>query len=117
MNFATVPAFFIFSAWREIVDEQFWDPPALKTPGCPEGMEIPFAMRYATISGGCTFAHRLRLVWLGSSNRGEQHLVGWGIQRGQRSRWQWFPKAAELPWQEESNETRGFVAHDFSRKV
>ena len=43
--------------------------------------------------------------------------------------WQWFPKAAELPWreasnggqrppwQEESNETGGFVAHDFVRKV
>ena len=31
--------------------------------------------------------------------------------------WQWFPKAAALPWQEESNETGGFVAHDFARKV
>jgi len=31
--------------------------------------------------------------------------------------WQWFPKAAALPWQEGSNETGGFVAHDFARKV
>lgn len=46
--------------------------------------------------------------WCGSglSNRGEQRPVGRGIQRGQRSRWQWFPKAAALPWQEASNETR-----------
>lgn len=48
----------------------FGAPPALKTPGCPEGMGIPFAMCNATISGGCTFAHQLRLVWLGVIQEG-----------------------------------------------
>jgi len=108
---------FVFRAWWEIVNEQFGDSPALKTPRCPEGMGIPFAMRYATT---VAIAHlHASCGWCGSdfSNRGKQRPVGWGIQWGQRSRWQWFPKAAALPWQEESNETRGFVAHDFSRKV
>ena len=40
-----------------------------------------------------------------------------GESKGDRVPWQWFPKAAALPWQEESNETGGFVAHDFVRKV
>ena len=62
----------------------------------------------------------------GSSNRGEERPVGLWIQRGQRSRlparsvlqsvtdtlrsplatrtpWQWFPKAAALPWREAFN--------------
>ena len=51
------------------------------------------------------------------------------IPKGTAFPWQWFPKAAALPWreasnggqrppwQEESNETGGFVAHDFARKV
>ena len=40
-----------------------------------------------------------------------------GNPKGTVFPWQWFPKAAALPWQEESNETGGFVAHDFVRKV
>lgn len=52
-----------------------------------------------------------------------------GNPKGTAFPWQWFPKAAALPWrvefnggpgpswQEESNETGGFVAHDFARKV
>ena len=51
------------------------------------------------------------------------------IPKGTEYPWQWFPKAAALPWrveskggqhppwQEESNETGGFVAHDLARKV
>ncbi len=37
-------SFFVFRAWWGIVDEQFGDPPARKTPGCPEEMEIPLAL-------------------------------------------------------------------------
>ena len=52
-----------------------------------------------------------------------------GNPKGTASPWQWFPKAAALPWrvesnggkcppwQEESNETGGFVAHDLACKV
>ena len=52
-----------------------------------------------------------------------------GNPKGTAFPWQWFPKAAALPWREasnggqhppwpeESNETGGFVAHDFARKV
>lgn len=40
-----------------------------------------------------------------------------GNPKGTEYPWRWFPKAAALPWQEESNETGGFVAHDFVRKV
>ena len=51
-----------------------------------------------------------------------------GNPKGTAFPWQWFPKAAlpwreeskggqSLPWPEESNETRGFVAHDLACKV
>ena len=52
-----------------------------------------------------------------------------GNPKGTAFPWQGFPKAAALPWreasnggqgpswQEESNETRGFVAHDLACKV
>ena len=62
------------------------------------------------------------------SNRGESALLA-GESKGDTLPWQWFPKAAALPWrvesnggkcppwQEESNETGGFVAHDFAGKV
>ena len=92
-------------------------------------MGIPFAKCNATIVAVAHLHTICEWCGSGSSNRGEQRPVGWGIQRGRCSRWQWFPKAAALPWreeskggqhspwQEESNETRGFVAHDFSRKV
>ena len=65
----------------------------------------------------------------GSSNRGGERPVGWGFQRGQRSLGSgfqrrrrclggWNPKeGSALKWQEESNETGGFVAHDFVCKV
>ena len=54
----------------------------------------------------------------GSSNRGEECPVGWGIQRGQRSLGGRHPmEGSALKWQEESNETGGFVAHDLARKV
>ena len=80
---------------------------------------------------GCAFQNELGFqkdgnsFGLGSPNRGGERPAGWGIQRGQRSRlparsvlqsvcdtlrsplatrtpWQWFPKAAVLPWREES---------------
>ena len=54
----------------------------------------------------------------GSSNRGEERPVGWGFQRGQRSLGGRHPmEGSALKWQEESNETGGFVAHDLVCKV
>ena len=50
------------------------------------------------------------------SNRGESALLA-EDSKGDTLPWQWFPKAAALPWREESNETGGFMAHDFSGKV
>ena len=63
-------------------------------------------------------------------SKGMANSFGSGFPIGARAPcWQWFPKAAELPWREasnggqhppwpeESNETGGFVAHDFARKV
>ena len=58
----------------------------------------------------------MAIPWPGVSNRGESALLAEN-SKGDTLPWQWFPKAAELPWQEESNETGGFVAHDFARKV
>ena len=73
--------------------------------------------------------------------KGRQFLWPWVIQWGRGAPcwlgnpmgtafpWQWFPKAAALPWreeskggqrpswQEESNETGGFVVHDLACKV
>ena len=46
-----------------------------------------------------------RFLWPGVSNRGESALLAENS------------KGDTLPWQEESNETGGFVAHDFVRKV
>ena len=41
-----------------------------------------------------------------------------GFQRRQRCLGGWNPKEdSALKWQEESNETGGFVAHDLARKV
>lgn len=76
------------------MSEQFWDPVVVKTPGCPEGMEVPLALGYPTgARAPC---------WLGNP-------------MGTAFPWQWFPKAAALPWPEASNETGGFVAHDFMK--
>ena len=36
--------FFFFNTGQEIVSEQFGDPVVVKTPGCPEGMEVPSAL-------------------------------------------------------------------------
>lgn len=47
-----------------------------------------------------------KFLWLWVSNRGESALLAGESNGGQRP-----------PWQEESNETGGFVAHDFARKV
>ena len=57
-----------------------------------------------------------KFLWLWVSNRGESALLA-EDSKGDTLPWQGFPKAAALPWQEESNETGGFVAHDFARKV
>ena len=69
-----------------------------------------------------------KFLWLWVSNRGESALLA-EDSKGDTLPWQWFPKAAVLPWreasnggqrptwQEESNETGGFVAHDFAGKV
>ena len=57
-----------------------------------------------------------RFLWPGVSNRGESALLAEN-SKGDTLPWQWFPKAAALPWQEESKETGGFVAHDFVCKV
>ena len=63
------------------------------------------------------------------SNRGGERPVGLWIQRGQRSLGSGFQRRRRclggwnpmegraLKWQEESNETGGFAAHDFARKV
>lgn len=66
----------------------------------------------------------------GWDSKGMAFPFGSGFPIGARVPcWQWFPKAAALPWreesnggqrpswQEESNETGGFVAHDLACKV
>ena len=64
----------------------------------------------------------------GASNRGGERPVGWGFQRdsvslavvskgGSAALAGGIQRRAEPSWREESNETGGFVAHDFAGKV
>ena len=69
--------------------EQFWDPPALKTPRCPEGMGIPLALGHPIGASGALLA--------GESN-GDSVPVGSGFQRRQRCLGRKNPMKPEVSW-------------------
>ena len=88
----------------------------------------PFSIFGYSVQNELGFQRDGKFLWLWVSNRGESALLA-EDSKGDTLPWQWFPRAAALPWreasnggqrlprQEESNETGGFVAHDFVRKV
>ena len=61
----------------------------------------PFSILWVLISKRAGIPKGWRFLWPGVSNRGESALLAYGY-KGDRLPWQWFLKAAALPWQVES---------------
>ena len=79
-----------------------------KTGWDSKGTAVPLALGHPIGAGSALLAGESKgdSVPLAVVSKGGRAALAGGIQR-----------RAEPSWQEESNETRGFVAHDFARKV
>ena len=79
-----------------------------KTSWESKGTAVPLARGHPIGAGSALLAGESKGdgVPLAVVSKGGSAALAGGIQR-----------RAEPSWQEESNETRGFVAHDFARKV
>ena len=79
-----------------------------KTGWDSKGMAVPLALGYPIGAGSALLAGESKgdRVPLAVVSKGGSAALAGGIQR-----------RAEPSWQEESNETRGFVAHDLACKV
>ena len=100
------PHSFSSPCWRnDCGDFSFWNERPHSFPICGYSFQNGLGFQRDGSSFGSGFPIGTRApCWLGNP-------------KGTEYPWQWFPKAAALPWQEESNETGGFVAHDLARKV
>lgn len=71
------------------MDKQFGDPPGLKTPRCPEGMEIPF---------GSGLSNRGESALLAGESNGDSVPLGGGFQRRRRCLGRKNPMKPEVSW-------------------